>query len=84
MGCHIYEVKYGVGRHSDDPLYLVNFMEVIKIGFVRALFLVLGISLVKISVGLFLLRIVEGTVYKRIILGTIGMLTLLPVNESTA
>lgn len=68
----ILEVGKGVGRHSTDPAYLANFGTVIKIGFFRGLFLVTGISLVKISVGLFLLRIVEGTLYKRIILGTIG------------
>ncbi|KFX93213.1 hypothetical protein V490_04954 [Pseudogymnoascus sp. VKM F-3557] len=74
--CMILEVGKGVGRHSTDPVYLANFGTVIKIGFFRGLFLVTGISLVKISVGLFLLRIVEGTLYKRIILGTIGFLVI--------
>lgn len=69
----VLEVGKGVGRHNTDPIYLKNMSIIIKIGFFRGLFLVTGISLVKISVGLFLLRIVEGTVYKRIILGTIGM-----------
>ena len=69
----VLEVEKGVGRHSGDPIYLQNLSTIIKLSFCRGLFLVTGISLVKISVGLFLLRIVEGTVYKRIILGTIGM-----------
>lgn len=72
MICMFIEVSKGVGRHSGDPIYLQNFSTILKIGFFRGIFLVTGISLVKISVGLFLLRIVEGTVYKRIILGTIG------------
>lgn len=72
MVCMVLEVGQGVGRHSTDPAYTKNFMTVIKIGFFRGIFIVTGISLVKISVGLFLLRIVEGTIYKRIILGTIG------------
>ncbi|KFY90705.1 hypothetical protein V500_05043 [Pseudogymnoascus sp. VKM F-4518 (FW-2643)] len=74
--CMVLEVGKGVGRHSTDPIYLQNLSTIIKIGFFRGLFLVTGISLVKISVGLFLLRIVEGTVYKRIILGTIGFLVI--------
>lgn len=73
MVCMFFEVSKGVGRHSADPIYLQNMSEIIKISFVRSLFLVSGISLVKISVGLFLLRIVEGTIYKRIIIGTIGL-----------
>ncbi|KFY98300.1 hypothetical protein V498_01565 [Pseudogymnoascus sp. VKM F-4517 (FW-2822)] len=76
MVCMVLEVGKGVGRHNLDPIYLANMSTVIKIGFFRGLFLVSGISLVKISVGLFLLRIVEGTVYKRIIIGTIGFLII--------
>ncbi|OBT80418.1 hypothetical protein VF21_00862 [Pseudogymnoascus sp. 05NY08] len=76
MVCMFFEVSKGVGRHNADPIYMENMSEIIKIGFVRGLFLVSGISLVKISVGLFLLRIVEGTVYKRIIIGTIVFLII--------
>ncbi|KFY07700.1 hypothetical protein V492_06903 [Pseudogymnoascus sp. VKM F-4246] len=76
MVCMVLEVGKGVGRHNQDPIYMKNMSTIIKIGFFRGLFLVTGISLVKISVGLFLLRIVEGTVYKRIIIGTIGFLII--------
>lgn len=70
--CMCQEVKFGIGRHLADPIVTANFSQIIMWTWIRALFIVLGISLVKISVGFFLLRVVEGTKYKRFIIGMIG------------
>lgn len=72
--CSIQEVKLGIGRHSLDPVLLGNFTEIMLYSWISSLFLVAGISSVKISVGFFLLRVVNGTKYKRLIIGMIGKL----------
>jgi len=68
----VQEVHLGIGRHLTDPILLANFSRIMLWTWMRSLFIVLGISLVKVSVGFFLLRVVDGTKYKRFIIGMIG------------
>ncbi|TVY75908.1 hypothetical protein LSUE1_G007216 [Lachnellula suecica] len=58
------EVKLGVGEHFGNPHMLVNYTEILHRSFYHAWILVVGISAVKISVGLFLLRLVQGKWWK--------------------
>lgn len=62
------EVKFGVGHHTAaifaDPDLVASFSKVILTSWIHALFNLIAIFFVKISVGLFLIRLVEGTAYK--------------------
>jgi hypothetical protein len=58
------EVKLGVGEHFGNPKLMANYEAILHYSYFHALLNVLGISSVKISVGLFLLRIIHGKWYK--------------------
>lgn len=66
--CFIEEVRLGVGHHTAaifaDPVLAANFSRVIFWSWIQALFNLIAIFFVKISVGLFLLRLVQGKGYK--------------------
>ena len=66
--CFVEEVKLGVGHHTSaifaDPVLAANFSRIIEWPWIHALFNLVAIFFVKISVGLFLLRLVQGKGYK--------------------
>jgi len=74
LGFIIEEVKLGVGEHYGNPHQLSNFSNILYWSYYHSFTIVMGISLVKISVGFFLLRLVQGKWYKRFIIAWIVFL----------
>ncbi|KAL2068836.1 hypothetical protein VTL71DRAFT_15174 [Oculimacula yallundae] len=79
IACLIGEVNLGVGLHVSNPKQIANGIALAHYSWFHAWINVLGISLVKISVGLFLLRLVQGKWYKRILIGWIAFTIIFTV-----
>lgn len=63
FACFVGQVDNGVGHHISNPKLLENMGTVLHWSWFQALLTVIGISSVKVSIGLFLLRLVEGRLY---------------------
>lgn len=64
FACFVGEVYNGVGHHITHPEILTNMMTIFHWSWFHGWINVIGISSVKISIGLFLLRLVQGKWYK--------------------
>lgn len=64
FACFVGEVYNGVGHHIIHPKLLENMMTIFHWSWFHGWVNVIGISSVKISIGLFLLRLVQGKWYK--------------------
>jgi len=73
--CFVYETKSGIGRHIQD-ISPSEFQTLLHWQFYHSIINMVGVGLVKISIGLFLLRFVQAKLCRRIIIGIIGMLSL--------
>ena len=67
LACFIGEVHNGVGHHITHPKLLENMMTIFHWSWFHGWVNVIGISSVKISIGLFLLRLVQGKWYNVIV-----------------
>jgi len=70
----VFEVKLGMGKHETDPSLMSNFGQIMQWTYYHSIIIVVGISLMKMSVGLFLFRLVQGTRYKRFIIAMLAFL----------
>ncbi len=64
FACFVGEVYNGVGHHITHPEILTNMKTIFHWSWFHSWVNVVGISTVKISIGLFLLRLVQGKWYK--------------------
>ncbi|TVY90792.1 hypothetical protein LAWI1_G004212 [Lachnellula willkommii] len=65
----VLEVQLGVGEHFGNPHLMKNYGQILHWTYHHSWILVVGISGVKISVGIFLLRLIQGKMYRRFIIG---------------
>ncbi|RDL36492.1 uncharacterized protein BP5553_05844 [Venustampulla echinocandica] len=75
----VVEVNLGVGQHFGNPHFMSNFTEIVHWSYHHGWILVVGISSVKISVGIFLIRLVQKKWYKRCIIAWIVFLVIFTV-----
>ena len=69
--CFVGETQNGIGRHI-QYISAVDMGKILHWQFFHSLWIMMGISFVKMSVGFFLLRLVAGRWYKRFLTGMIG------------
>lgn len=69
LACLIGESKHGLGRYSK---FITDWAMLSKWTYAHAIIIVVGISLVKISLGFFLFRFAARTRFRWFIIGTIG------------
>ncbi|KAH6711072.1 hypothetical protein BKA61DRAFT_695010 [Leptodontidium sp. MPI-SDFR-AT-0119] len=79
FACFVGEVYNGVGHHIIHPKLLENMMTIFHWSWFHGWVNVIGISSVKISIGLFLLRLVQGKWYKRILVAWIIFIIIFTV-----
>ncbi|KAL4808035.1 hypothetical protein BDV18DRAFT_158154 [Aspergillus unguis] len=80
FACFIGESRHGLGQYN-DAIFANDDWETLTMWFwSHAIIIVLGISLVKISIGFFLLRFAtQGKILKRFLLGSIVFLVLFTI-----
>lgn len=76
MVCFIGECETGAGKHFWDVDFSL-FPAFLRWQYIHGILLVVGISLVKISIGFFLLRLIKHKWYRRIVVVMQGKLNLL-------
>ncbi|KAK7917472.1 hypothetical protein PG985_011080 [Apiospora marii] len=79
MVCFIGECQTGAGRHIWD-LDMALFPAFLRWQYIHGILLVVGISLVKISIGFFLLRLIQNKWYRRFIIFTQVFITLFTIS----
>jgi hypothetical protein len=60
----VLEVHAGVGEHIGNPHLTSNLKEIFRYSYHHGWIIVVGISAVKLSVGLFLFRLAQGKWFK--------------------
>ncbi|TVY45507.1 hypothetical protein LSUB1_G000863 [Lachnellula subtilissima] len=70
----VLEVQLGVGEHFGNPHLMMNYGQIVHWSYHHAWILIIGITCVKISVGIFLLRLIQGKLYRRCIIGWMAFL----------
>ncbi|TVY19162.1 hypothetical protein LARI1_G002762 [Lachnellula arida] len=63
----VLEVQLGVGEHFGNPHLMKNYDQILHWTYHHSWILIVGISGVKISVGIFLLRLIQGKMYRELI-----------------
>ncbi|KAK8102401.1 hypothetical protein PG984_015547 [Apiospora sp. TS-2023a] len=71
MVCFVGECQTGAGKHVWD-IDMSLFPAFLRWQYIHGILLVVGISLVKISIGFFLLRLIQHRWYRRVIITTQG------------
>lgn len=80
FACFKLRCDNGIGRHLIVALMQpVKFARISKIVFVQALLFMVGVSVVKISIGLQLLRLSTQKLYARIVYGVLGFIILMTI-----
>jgi hypothetical protein len=64
FGLLVAEVHLGIGEHFGSMHLMMNYEAILHRSWYHAWLMLIGISSVKVSVGLFLLRLVQGKWYK--------------------
>jgi len=60
----VLEVQLGVGEHFGNPHLMMNYGQIVHWSYHHAWILIIGITCVKLSVGIFLLRLIQGKLYR--------------------
>lgn len=78
--CFKLRTDYGLGRHI-VVLYMnpANVLKFMKVQYVQALIMMVGISTVKISIALTLLRLANQKTYSRILWGALIFIVLMTI-----
>ncbi|KAK7946262.1 uncharacterized protein PG986_010583 [Apiospora aurea] len=79
MVCFVGECETGAGRHFSD-LDMTLFPAFLRWQYVHGILLVVGISLVKISIGFFLLRLIQNKWYRRAVIFTQVFIALFTIS----
>ncbi|KAK8074120.1 hypothetical protein PG994_005019 [Apiospora phragmitis] len=79
MVCFVGECETGAGKHLWD-LDFALFPAFLRWQYIHGILLVVGISLVKISIGFFLLRLIQNKWYRRVIIFTQFFIVLFTIS----
>ncbi|KAK8023755.1 hypothetical protein PG993_011821 [Apiospora rasikravindrae] len=79
MVCFVGECETGAGKHFWD-LDFTLFPAFLRWQYIHGILLVVGISLVKISIGFFLLRLIQNKWYRRIVIFTQVFIALFTIS----